>query len=272
MDIARCTEDGQVYRAEVFSSFPSSDLQRMRRQLVCSECNGPAFFRKKSTSGRAACFGARPHRDDCSLKAQDSEQVVEGEGAEEDILNNPGERIVVDIAYGTQQREVHGGGDDVRGRAGRAPRFSGVNPRADARMHRRLSSLLRTLVEAPDFEYSSQLMEVAGLDEITVRDFFVRLLSASRGMRGEVRGWWGTISDANDGKDGDLWINSGERGNFSICVPEEMRNEVARRFRFNENEDLAGAYVLVIGDLRVSKYGKLFCVIDSADHIAIRLT
>lgn len=272
MDIARCTEDGQIYTAVTFATLHPIDLERMRQQLTCPECDGPAFFRKASRSGRAACFGARPHHDGCGLAAQDSEQVIEGEDTDLDVLNNPAERIVVDLAYGVQPREIHGDPHEGTGRAGRAPRYVGGNPRPDARMHRRLSSLLRTLIEAPHFARSHQLLEIAGQPEIAVCDFFVPLLAANPSMQGRMRGWWGLISDAKDGGDGSLWLNSGGRGMISFCIPVEMRAQVLDRFRPEDNEQLAGAYVLVIGDLRISQNGKMYCVIESPNHIAIRLT
>lgn len=272
MDIARCNEDGQIYTAAIFAAVPPHNLERMRQQLSCPECNGPAFFRKASRSGRSACFGARPHQDGCSLAAQDSEQVIEGEGTDLDVLNNPGERIVVDLAFGSQPREVHGDPVDGRGRAGRTPRYIGGAPRLDTRMHRRLSSLLRTLIEAPQFRFSHQVLEISGQPEIQVCDFFVPLLAVNGSMRGQTRGWWGLISDANDGGDGSLWLNSGGRGTISFCIPVEMRAETLDRFRLEDNEQLAGAYVLVIADLRISQNDKMYCVIESPNHIAMRLT
>lgn len=272
MDIARCMADDQIYTAAVFSNLPPGNLERMRQQLICAECAGPAFFRKATRNGRAACFGARPHQDGCGLAAQDSEQVIEGEGTDLDVLNNPAERIVVDLAFGALPREVHGDPNEGQGRAGRAPRYVGANPRPDARMHRRLSSLLRALIEAPQFSASNQLLEIGGHPEIRVRDFFVPLLNANSGMRGLFRGWWGLISDAQDGADGTLWLNGGGRGQISFCIPPELRAEVLDRFRLVDNEQLAGAYALALGELRISQYGKMYCVIESPNHIAIRLT
>lgn len=272
MDIARCTEDDQIYTAAVFSNFPLGELERMRQQLICAECTGPAFFRKASRNGRAACFGARPHHEGCGLAAQDSEQVIEGEGTDLDVLNNPAEKIVVDLAFGAQHREVHGDPDEGQGRAGRAPRYVGANPRPDARMHRRLSSLLRALIEAPQFSESNQLLEIAGRPETRVCDFFIPLLNANPNMRGQFHGWWGLISDAQDGADGSLWLNGGGRSSISFCVSTDLRSEVLERFRLDDNEQLAGAYLLVLADLRVSQNGKIYCVIESPNHIALRLT
>jgi hypothetical protein len=272
MDIARCAEDGQIYMAATFANLHPNNLERMRQQLTCPECSGPAFFRKASKSGRAACFGARPHRDGCGLAAQDSEQIFDGEGTDLDVLNNPAERIVVDLAYGTPPREIHSDPAEGSGHTGRAPRYVGGNHRPDARMHRRLSSLLRTLIEAPHFAQSKQLLEIAGQTEIAVCDFFIPLSFANQRLQGQFRGWWGLISDAKRDGNETIWLNGGGRGMISFCIPPEMETQVLDRFRLEDIEQLAGAYVLVIADLRISQNGKMHCVINSPNHIAIRLT
>jgi hypothetical protein len=59
MDIAKCNADGQTYNASNFSLLPQNDLLIKRRKLICIGCENIAFFRIKSRSGQAACFGAR---------------------------------------------------------------------------------------------------------------------------------------------------------------------------------------------------------------------
>lgn len=272
MDIARCAEDGQIYLAVTFAALPSLDLERMRQQLSCPECGGPAFFRKASRSGRAACFGARPHHPGCNLAAQDTERVIEGEGTDLDVLNNPAERIVIDLGFGGRPQEIHSDHNEAYGQTGRAYRYTGGNHRPDARMHRRLSSLLRTLIEAPYFSESQQLLEIPNQPEIRVCDFFVPLLEVNSSLQSKIRGWWGLVSDAKNGSDNSLWLNSGRKGTFSICLPTDMCALVLDRFRLEDNEQIAGAYVLAIADLRISANGKMYCVIESPNHIAIRLT
>lgn len=272
MDIARCTENGQTYTATNFADLPPMDLARMRRRLLCSECNGPAFFRKATKNGRAACFGARPHEDACTLAAQDSEQVVEGEETDLDVVRNPGDRIIVDLQYGANGPELHGDPAQGHNRAGRAPRHVGGQARPDARMHRRLSSLLRTLIEVPNFRFSIQTLEVVGCQPMLVREFFIPVHAVHPDMKGQVRGWWGSISDAQEGEGNALWLNSGGRGDISFCIPSNVRAEVLDRFNLEDIERLAGAYVLVIADLRISTNQKKYCIIDEPGQIAIRLT
>lgn len=271
MDVARCTEDGHTYEAVEFSQLPPIELARKRRLLCCPECNGPAFFRKASRSGRAACFGARPHAGGCGLAAPEHDVQPDGQGTDQDALNNPGGRIVVDFNYGAQEQPEHEEAPGLPRNPNRRGRFVGEGDRPDARMHRRLSTLLRNLVEAPNFSQSDQLLEIEGRDEIAVRDFFVPLDAVSEEHARMYRGFWGMISDARFAADGTLWLNSGGRDDVSFCVDEEHVDAIYDRYGVDDEEDIAGAYVLVFGTLRVSQNGKLYCLVTNPGYMALRL-
>jgi hypothetical protein len=60
MKLALCTLDQEQYDAADFADNSSDWIAKHRLHLECIACQGPAFFRKASTSGQAACFGARP--------------------------------------------------------------------------------------------------------------------------------------------------------------------------------------------------------------------
>lgn len=272
MDIARCTEDGVTYTAVDFSRLPSNNLAQKRRLLQCSECGGPAFFRKASRSGRAPCFGARPHVDGCGLAAQDYVRLDDGAGDDQDALHNPGNRIVVDLNFGALAQPEHIEGAGRAPNPGRGGRYVGDGFRPDARMHRRLSTLLRTLIEAPAFRNSDQVIEIDGHGEITAKDFFVPLLSTTTQYSGLFRGFWGLLSDARVSEDHTLWLNSGGRDNISFCLGSEHVDVVTHRYRVEDEEDFAGAYILALGTPRVSQNGKLYCVIDGPQYVALRLT
>lgn len=270
MDTAFCTEDGITYEAVQFSRLPPIELARKRRLLQCSECHATAFFRKASRSGRAACFGARPHVEDCDLAALDHE-AIDGQGDDDDVLNNPGERIAVDLNYGAHQqqpRPVIPG----EGRAGnRGRRFVGDGARPDARVHRRLSTLLRTLLDVPAFSRSTQILEIEGINDIAVRDFFVPIEHVSIDNEGQFRGFWGMLSDARFSPDGTLWLNSGGRDDVSFCIDSNHVDDIYTRYHLEDEEDLAGANVLVLGTLRVSQNGKMYCVVPDSGYLAVRL-
>ena len=270
MDTAICTEDGHIYTAVEFSRLDPSQLERKRRQLICEECKFLAFFRKPSRSGRGACFGARPHGENCDQAAVDNEVRVPGAGDDQDEAFNPGDRIVVELAFGGQEGEVHLDGEQRGPRRPRGGRFVGDGGLRTAQMHRRLSTLLRLLVTAPNFRYSEQTIAVANQPELPVSDFFVHLSDVTDRYAGQFRGFWGQLTDAGEGSDGVLWLNSGGRSKVSFLLPHEFRQPVMQRFRLEEEDEFSGMYILVLGTLRVSRNRKKICDIDDPALITLR--
>jgi hypothetical protein len=262
MDIATCVEDGQTYFATQFAQLDPAELERKRRQLICSECHNPAFFRKESRDGKGACFGARPHVDGCSLAVEDSGLPVPGFGDEQDGLTNFGNRIVVDLDFGATAPIEHVDQDPDAPRRPRSGPYTGGDGLGTANMHKRLRPLLRLLVEAPNFQYSDQIVEVANQPEMVVRDFFVQCSLAGFSQFNQFRGFWGQLTDARNGAKGQLWLNSGGKGDMSFFLPLEHQKVVMERFGIENKEEFAGAYILVLGTLRVSQSGKMICFIE----------
>lgn len=272
MDIAVCTEDGETYTAVEFAAQNQADIGRKRRLLQCPECDGPAFFRKASRGGRAPCFGARPHIGDCGLAALDQERRGDGLGEDQDALYNLGNRIIVDLNFGALDHPVHVGDPNRAPNRRREGRYAGDGDRANAEMHRRLSTLLRTLIEAPNFRHSDQLIAVNDHPEMAARDFFVSLPNITHQYIGQFRGYWGLLSDAAYDSSGTLWLNSGGRNNISFCLNAEYAEVLAERHRFEDEEDLAGSYILAFGEPRISQNGKFFCSIADPAYVTLRLT
>lgn len=271
MDIALCTLDNQTYTSSQFSQLPFADMGEKRRNLVCPECGGPAFFRKQTKNGRAACFGARPHQPDCSLSVLDETRVIHGQGEIVEVIDNPGNRIVVDLLFGAQEHvHVAPANNPIRGGA-RAGIHIGDNAAHNARAHRRLSTLLRTLIESPTFRTSHQVLEILG-NEIQVCDFFVPLLEIQRPHLNVLRGFWGMLSDVGTDQNGTYWLNSGGRDNISFPIDNGPFAQVCERFNIDDNEDFSGAYILAIGIAQFSpRTGKLYCPIHDPNMVCIRL-
>lgn len=202
--------------------------------------DGPAFFRKRSRSGRGACFGARPHADGCDQATADNDLLISG-GDDQDELYNPGDRIVIDLGYGAQEQQIHLDQDARQPRRARGGSYVGDGNRGSAEMHRRLSTMLRTLVAAPNFRYSDQIIAVAEYPELPAHDFFVQFSTVTAQYSGQFRGYWGLISDARRGVADTLWLNSGGCTSMSVCLPAEHVEAVMQRYRLTEDEDFSGA-------------------------------
>lgn len=268
---AKCTEDGVNYAAVDFASLPKEELARKRRHLVCLGCGGPAYFMKASISGRAVCFGARPHADWCSEAAPKYETDPDGRGEDQEQLKNPAKRIIVDLGFGAGSTPEVDEDNNLEPNTRRRGRFQTGGSRPDANMQRRLSSLLRHLMEIESFSQSSQTLVIDGYGEFTVSEFFIPLLDATKGHAGLFRGYWGMLTDAQRTLDNTLWLNSRGRNNLSFCIDSQSVPELFKRYGIEDEEELSGAYILAMGEVSVSAYGKIYCPLNNKQLYTLRL-
>lgn len=251
MDVALCTIDNNMYTLPVFESLGEMTLSYYRRHLLCPKCLGQAFYRKPLGAGQPACFKARPHGLQCAERVWGQELLQPIDSSE---------RIKVSFAPASQ------GGDTAQPELGNAIHGPARPP------HRRLDALLGNLMFAANFAASEQLIAVdEGL--FRVKDFFVPFADAPSNGRGEYRGYWGFISDA--GKSGEqpasVWLNSGGAQDLSIVIHGELSGEFLQHFALAGLEALAGAYVLVLGRLRVSQFGKRYITVSDISRMAVNL-
>ncbi|EOX3463617.1 hypothetical protein ACPFUY_003637 [Vibrio cholerae] len=270
MDIAKCTLDGNTYNAVDFSQLPPNEMSEKRQNLVCTECEKDAFFRKASRTGQATCFGARPHEADCSFASAET-QRVENEGGDEDRIRNPGLNIVIDLNYGAAPRvntdvepNNQEGGNEGRGR------HVGNSPRPNANMQRRLSTLLRNLINSEEFRNSHQQITLGENEPTTVANFFVNFADVDDQHDYQFHGYWGLLADARLGNNGNLWLNSGGRGNISCLIRAENVDAFYQRHNIDDVEDFAGAYLLILGEKNTSQNGKPYVVASGLERVALQ--
>lgn len=269
MDIAHCTLDGVDYTAVRFQQLPPADLEAKRRNLICVSCRQQAFFRKKAASGRAACFGARPHAPGCGMAAEDHLRVESGIGPDEAITHNT-DVLVVDLNFGAVQGAPHLQDDGQADPGRRGGRHLHGDGQRTARTHRRLSTLLKHLRSSAAFGASDQAIEIGGIEGRTLRDFFVEFPALQPHHFDRLAGCWGLVTDAGE-RDGTVWLNSGGRGDISIGIPGSIWPEFKRRFGVDDLEDLAGAYVLAVGTPSRSQYGKRYLIVDDIEFVTASL-
>lgn len=259
MEIAKCTENNVIYTAAAFSRLPLAEIARKRHALQCPECGSKAFYRATSFNGsRTSCFGARPHAAGCHLGSHDLEQYGD------DALFNPERKIIVDFNCSTTEPSVYVAGTE------RTCRSVEEGGRDHVFIHRRLSSLLRILIEFPEFQNSGQLLQIQGYSEITAHDFFIPLLYVTDQCEGLFRGYWGVISSTQFAADKSLWLNSGGRENISFCLDSKIVDAITKRYGIDDPKDLAGAYILVFGTPRISQHRKLHIIIEAPEYMALR--
>lgn len=267
MNIAQCTLDNTIYAANDFSAV--ADFANKKRYLICTECGGPAFYRGPTRNGREACFGARPHTEDCTLATLDNEGTPNGQDAGEVLTT--GQRIVVDFNHGTPTGTV------VEQPLGRPLVAGAVRCRIDGGattreiISRRMSSLLRSLIESDDFRTSQQIIEITGQGEHSIADLFVSFSDITDAHVGTYHGYWGMIPDARIGMNGTLWFNSGGREDISILLAQAHLGAAYQRFHIDDEEDIAGSYILVFGELNLSTRGKKYVQVTESSRFVLRL-
>jgi hypothetical protein len=185
-------------------------------------------------------------------------------------MHVPGGKIVVDFEYGSPTHPESVECSRQTPNSDHATHILEDGYRPHVHLHRRLSSLLRTLIAFPAFSDSEQSIVIEGYGEIAARDFFVQIESATNQYSGQFRGFWGGIADAKFAKDKSLWLNSGGRSNISFCLDSRYVNVITQRHRINGLEDLTGAHILVIGTPRVSPSGKLHLIVGGPKFVALR--
>lgn len=269
MRIAFCTQDGVTYEAADFSQ--TEDFTTKRNYLVCPRCNGPAFYRRPTRNGREACFGARPHAEGCDLAAVEHDGTPIGQGEEEDEVFTTGQRIVLDFNFGAAVTDLETRPVELPADTDNVGAHNGQGLTAREIMYRRMSSLLRTLIDLEEFRRSTQIIEIAEQGEFTVTEFFVNFAEVTEEHTGSYHGYWGMVSYARRDANGTLWFNSGGEEDPSVLMDQAFIQEAFLRFNIENEANIAGAYLLVVGELRVGPSGKRYVQITDPSRFTLRL-
>jgi len=139
-------------------------------------------------------------------------------------------------------------------------------------MHRRLRTLLYNLAHVDDFQRSKQMVTLGAssdFDWLPVDKFFVPFDRTDQIPEGSSRGFWGVVTDARKASNA-IWLNYGSLEDFSVLIELEYKLEMLTRFGLADIEDLAGAQVLALGELRKSIAGKTFVKPDGLAYLTIR--
>lgn len=269
MQVAKNRLDNSEQTASQFSQLTPDQLANWRGQIACSGCGATAYFRSVTRNDRAACFCGH-HEVGCEFAATQSAAARASDPhAKGGAAINPSQRIVVDLAYGSQSIN-----EFARPHACESHRTQSNHSERDdwatrTQTHRRPSSLLNDLIHSPQFNESRQPLVVQGI-ETTVSDFFVRLDDLSPENINQFHGYWGKIESACRGSTDELWLNSAGQGYPSVCVSRHLVDELLNRHGIHRIDLslFSGAYVLVIGDLRTSLASKLYIEVKDLANIA----
>lgn len=263
MDIAFCIPAGRDMYAHEFAQLQAVTREQWRRQLTCTKCKNPASYRKASRDGRAACFVGTPHVAGCSLATIGDGSRGEGGTESEDERYNPGEHIVIDLRLDIE------GAANAPGSTSSAPRhrggrtFGAGDGFRRSQMHRKLRTLLRTLIHSDAFAASDQTIELTGEISLPAHRFFAPIAS-NRAPMDELHGFWGKLINTRL-KDETIWLNT-----YGPVIPvdKDDLDVLLSIARVDELKKLTNAYVLVIGKKARSNRGKIYLAIKDLTRLA----
>ncbi len=250
MDTAKCTLNGELYTASLFSTLPPNELAHKRKHLICPECQADVYFRKASRNGQSACFVCRTHAIDCSLSSSETQGLESGK-VDEEIVHNLNQSFELDINVEITPTTL-------------------PTP-SENKTHVTLSQLLRNLVNSPEFRKSDKKIVIE--DPNTTRNvdnFFVHFYDVNNTNNEDVYGFWGILSDARLDSNGSLWLNAGGIGEVSCVIPCELVDDFYKHYKLEDEEELSGAYTLIIGTKKTSANGKDYIKLKNINHIVIR--
>lgn len=267
MDYAKCVQDDIVYSSTTFDKVSDFDIKK--RYLICKECGAPAYFRKASKSGQAACFGARPHKDHCSLGTLPSITIP---GVLQDTVAFSSSKIIQIERNGNSKKIFHITEEENQGIKNRNSRKIGsrhiyeLGTKASIK-HRNMKKILKNLIIIE--EDTKKAIFIINNSNIFGKDLFKKYNEITETDIKKFRGLYGKIHSANYGKNDKLWINfTRDQKDPGIAIPNNILDFIVKnnKFTIDEFED---KYVLAFGIFGQSPYGKLILNCKNAEDITI---
>jgi hypothetical protein len=270
MEEAKSRTSSTVWSAEHFAALSSGERDAHRETLICTACGADAYFIREARNGRRACFGARPHREDCELASFVTDDGGRAPLDEVDELINAGDIFRIDPYHRRVITHVRHDTSAPSSSSGSAVRFTrrGLGNVRQSSMG--LGRLLRQLVLCESFRRSRTLLIMSDDTRQTVKSGCVHLSEIESKHKNRLRVYWGTIRFPKAKEGGGAWLNTG-RGSPTIVIEEDELALLLQRAGLEDLDDLSGAFFAVMGRLRVPATGKqYFFVNNNVDWITVR--
>lgn len=267
---AHCGGLGGIVTADQYAALSSPERASYRDSLSCTSCEQPAYFIRRARNGRAACFGARPHLENCQLAATLTDDRGSGRLPEDEPRFNRGDELVLQSARPRAIPHVrHNPGGDPHTGVGR--RYTGIGGARAARSNMGLPTLLRRLVREPDFAENRAMLVMPDDTRMSIRKMCVAVIDADTRFRDRKRIYWGTIRYVSEDDDG-AWLNLGRAGAPALRLSGVFLDALMTQYGVDDVEDLQGAAFIFYGHLRQSRTSdRMFLFPDDLDWFALRL-
>jgi hypothetical protein len=267
--------DGKLkikYNAFQFERLAPSDLRYRRQHLQCLECDGDAYFRKRSKNGNDPCFGARHLEalcgglspDEREAKIQSIEKtkksvsrVMRSKQELELVFRSPLEtrKKPKNTSEIVQEAAASGKGKII------VRKSHDKNPVEEKSPVLNLKKLLSWVIDDDEMVKRDRSFIVNGKTR-----YFNEIFREFRDAQsdGEYFLYWGVIQYADIKK---KWLNTG-RDQLSIVIDDAFLDDFHAAFKIKSREKLIGRYAMVYGKCRKSsKTGKNYITVYNVAYI-----
>ena len=261
MEEAKSRTTGSVWDADEFAALSLADRDAIRETLTCTACGADAYFIREARNGRRACFGARPHLDDCELASFATHDGGAAPLDEVDELINAGDIFRIDPNRGRTIRHVRHDPSASPASGGSAVRYTRRGRGLVRQSSMGLGRLLRQLVMREAFRRSQTLLIMSDDSRQTVKSGCVHLTEIEDKHNNRLRVFWGTIRFPRSKEGGGAWLNTGW-GSPTIVIDEHDLATLLERSGLEELDELSGSFFAVMGRLRDTSNGKRYLFIN----------
>ncbi|MBB1380480.1 hypothetical protein WNY81_02930 [Shewanella frigidimarina] len=255
---AVCTYGGQRHTFSIlkFQALPETEIEKCRQFLQCPECEGKAYYRKRSSDGKAACFGSRYHVAGCDEGHPSTQRDRETRhSVEVNKVISDTHIISIDFMLSNTKKPV----TEVQTVAATSSLISTRLPKIDnaSRKHAGsneqakvkvlgLEKILNSLMRGSDLAESSTLIELDTGYKFKAKNLFVNFAEAepsANAKEAKPKMYWGTISHLDKELD---WLNPSDCTDVGIPIS-KYKSIILERFNVSEGRQLEGAGIILFG-------------------------
>ncbi|WP_137221123.1 hypothetical protein [Shewanella sp. MEBiC00475] len=253
---AVCTYGGERHTFSIlkFQALPETEIEKFRQFLQCPECEGKAYYRKRSSDGKAACFGSRYHVAGCDEGHSSTQRDRETRhSVEVNKVISDADVISIDFMLSNSKKsiaEVH----TVTPASTPTPPTKNANTSGKHANNIEqikvkvlgLEKILNSLMRGSDLAESSTLIELDTGYKFKAKNLFVNFAEAepsANAKEAKPKMYWGTISHLDKELD---WLNPSDCTDVGIPIS-KYKSIILERFNVSEGRQLEGAGIILFG-------------------------
>ncbi|MBE7216384.1 hypothetical protein MK852_23775 [Shewanella benthica] len=248
---AKCTYGEEVctYSILGFQELSETDIEKYRQFLECTECKGKAFFRKKSSDGKGACFGSRYHTENCGEGGSSPQRERESRHAVEvnQIISDSNLVSIDFFSLGSKSSsEPKARPSKSKPSTNKTSKtHSGTNKQTRIKVLG-MEKVLNSLMRGSDLAESSILIEVDNGYKYKAKNLFVNFADAEASdssKDAKPKMYWGAISHSDKELE---WLNPSDCNDIGIPIYKH-KSIIFDRFKVEKGRDLEGAGIILFG-------------------------